>query len=169
METRLFGGGEAEISLNVMAALIECSDESKTLTRSGSGFVLNAAAGLVATSAYWLEDFIAASDSPSGANTRLKWRFKPAGPVTFTVTVNAHAQGPAFSPMQCSASLADVCCLPSVHAYLKNVFGATSKDNYGATCNQHDTATPTAPAHRDLVILSSLVILKLSLLPPKCR
>lgn len=142
-----------------MAALVACTDDSKKLARSGSGFVLDAERGLVVTSASWLEGVIALElDASPIANVSLKWRFKPAGPLAFTVTANTHAR----EPVLCSACVSDIRCLPSVHANLTNVF-VGPKDRA--------TTTPTSNPrhlHCDLVLLSSLVILKLTI-PPSCR
>ena len=111
------------------------------------------------TSASWLEGVIALElDASPIANVSLKWRFKPAGPLAFTVTANTHAR----EPVLCSACVSDIRCLPSVHANLTNVF-VGPKDRA--------TTTPTSNPrhlHCDLVLLSSLVILKLTI-PPSCR
>ena len=141
-----------------MATLVECSDGSGKLERSGSGFLLSAAEGLVVTSACWLEDFIVLPDTPT---TRAVWHIKPAG-ATFTVTISA--KDPVSLPAQCSACVLGVRCLLPVHAYLKKKF----KDDKGATPSQRDTAAPTTSSQCNLVHLSSLVILKLST-PPDCR
>lgn len=144
-----------------MAALVECTDDSRTLARSGSGFVLDAAKGLVVTSAIWLEDFIAIQlDASTTVNSSPKWHFKPAGFVAFTVTANTNAR----ELVLCSATVWNIRCLPSMHANLRNVFAAQEDTDRATT-------TPTSNprhSHCDLVLLSSLVILKLTV-PPGCR